>query len=64
MADPVIEQIKAEICEEFEVPLTFFNKFIELEDEKVHYTRRHGLIEDLRKLVAQTARVERQVEPE
>lgn len=61
MTDPVIEQIKVEICDEFEIPLTFFNKFVELEDEKVHYTRRHGLIEDLRKLVAQTARVERKV---
>ena len=64
MTDPVIETIKGEICEEFGVPLVFFNKFVELEEEKVHYTRRHGLIEDLKKLVAQSARVERSAESE
>ena len=56
MSDPVMERIKREVCEEFDVPLAYFTRFLELEEEKVHYTRRHGLIDDLKKLTAQTAR--------
>jgi hypothetical protein len=56
MSDPVIERIKREVSEEFEVPLVYFTRFLELEEEKVHYARRHGVIEDLKKLTAQTAR--------
>lgn len=57
MADPVIERIKGEIAEEFDVPLQYLEKFLELEEEKVHYTRRHGLLGDLRTLTTQTATV-------
>jgi len=55
MADPKLEAIKQEVCREFGVPLDYFEQVLELEEEKAHYTRRHGLLEDLRKLTAQTA---------
>jgi hypothetical protein len=56
VSDPVIEAVKRDVCEEFGIPLVFFNSFLELEDAKVHFIRRHGLLDDLRKLTAQTAR--------
>ncbi len=55
MADPKLEAIKQEVCREFGVPLDYLEQVLELEEEKAHYTRRHGLLEDLRKLTAQTA---------
>jgi hypothetical protein len=58
MSDPAIERIKKEVCDKYGVPLIFFERFLELEDEKVHLSRRHGLLEDLKKLTAQTARLE------
>jgi hypothetical protein len=59
MDDPVIEQIKNQVAEEFGVPLHFLQRFLELEEDRVHQTRRHGLLEDLRRLTAQTARIDR-----
>lgn len=56
MSDPVIERIKREVSEEFDAPLEYVEKFLEQEHEKVHLSRRHGLLEDLRKLTAQHAR--------
>ena len=55
MADPKLEAIKQQVCREFGVPLDYLEQVLELEEEKAHYTRRHGLLEDLRKLTAQTA---------
>ena len=55
MSDPKLEAIKQEVCREFGVPLDYFEHVLELEEEKVHYTRRHGLLEDLRKLTTQAA---------
>jgi hypothetical protein len=39
-----------------DVPLLYFEKFLKLEEDKVQFTVRRGLLDDLRKLVAQTAR--------
>lgn len=56
MDDPVIERIKQGVADEFGVPLRYLELFLEKEEARVHQTRRHGLIDDLRKLTAQTAR--------
>jgi len=56
MPDPVLEKLKSEICTEMDVPLLYFEKFLKLEEDKVQFTVRRGLLDDLRKLVAQTAR--------
>lgn len=61
MDDPVIEQIKQQVAEEFAVPLPYLQRFLELEEARVHQTRRHGLLDELRKLTAQTARIERRI---
>ena len=56
MTDPKLEAIKQEVCNEFGVPLDYFEQVLELEEEKAHYTRRHGLLEDLRRLTTHAAK--------
>jgi hypothetical protein len=64
MSDPVIEQIKRQVAEEIGLPLHFMERFLELEEGKVHYSRRHGLLDDLRRLVAHEARDHSEAEPD
>ena len=59
MDDPVIEKIKQEVCEEFNVPLDYLQRFLELEEDHVHQARRHGVFDEIKRLTVQAARTER-----
>jgi hypothetical protein len=54
--DPVIEGIKQEVADEFDVPLAYLQHFLDLEANHVHQARRHGLIDEIKRLTAQAAR--------
>ncbi len=64
MDDPVIEKIKQEVADEFDIPFAYIQRFLDLEASHVHQARRHGLIDDIKRLTAQTARVSRAAEHE